>query len=327
MRLIPAHRTHGPIWVLIGTAAAPAVWGTTYLVATEMLPTGRPMLAAALRALPIGLVMAARTRALPEGGWWWKAVALGVLNVGAFQGLLFVAAFRLPGGMAATVGAIQPLVAAGLAAVFLGESFTPRAVLAGLAGIGGVALLVLQNEARLDPVGLAAALAATLAMATGVVLTKHWDRPVDLFTFTGWQLTIGGLILLPVALATEGLPSALSATNLAGFAWLGVVGTGVAYAFWFRGIDRLPVSMTSPLVLLSPLVATSLGWLALDQSLTPPQVAGAALVAIAVVGPQIRRGLGLSRWDGAWSSPITAGDGQTAGSAPVLPGTATSLSI
>ena len=41
------------------TALAPAAWGTTYLVTTELLPPGRPLLAGALRALPAGLVLAA----------------------------------------------------------------------------------------------------------------------------------------------------------------------------------------------------------------------------------------------------------------------------
>jgi len=270
------------------TALTPAVWGTTYFVATELLPTGRPMLAAAVRALPVGLAFVLWKRRLPEGAWWWRSALLGVLNIGAFFALLFVAAFRLPGGVAATAGAVQPLVAAGLAAALLGEAFTRRTALAGTAGIIGVAMLVLGPEAALDPVGVAAAIGGTLSMATGVVLTKHWGRPVDLVTFTGWQLTAGGLFLLPILLLSEGLPSEITSTNVAGFAWLAVVGTGSAYANWFRGIQALPVSMVSFLGLLSPLVATFVGWVALEQSLTPLQLCGGALVVAAVIAPQLR---------------------------------------
>ncbi len=273
--------------MVVTTAFTPAVWGTTYIVATELLPDGRPMLAAMVRALPVGLAFLLYTRRLPRGIWWWRAGVLGVLNIGAFQALLFVAAFRLPGGVAATAGAIQPLVAAVIAFLVLGEAFTRRTALAGLAGLVGVALLVIQPEARLDPVGLAAALGGTVSMAAGVVLTKHWGRPVDLITFTGWQLSAGGLVLVPVVLVSEGLPSTLTATNVAGFAWLGIVGTGLAYALWFRGIQALPIMITSFLVLLSPLVATVAGWIYLDQSLSPVQLVGAALVGMAVIAPTI----------------------------------------
>lgn len=263
------------------------VWGTTYLVATELLPAGRPLLAACVRALPVGLLFVLRTRRLPDGAWWWRATLLGTLNIGAFFALLFVAAFRLPGGVAATAGAVQPLIAAGLAAVVLGEAFTRRVALAGTVGIVGVGLLVLGPDAGLDPVGVAAALGGTVCMASGVVLTKHWGRPVDLVTFTGWQLSAGGLLLVPVVLAGEGLPTTLTAGNVAGFVWLAVVGTGLAYANWFDGIQRLPVNVVSFLGLLSPLVATIAGWLVLDERLTSVQFLGATLVLGAVVAPHL----------------------------------------
>ena len=147
-------------------------------------------------------------------------------------------------------------------------------------------MLVLQPGAALDPIGLLAAFAGTVSMATGIVLTKHWGRPVDLITFTGWQLTAGGLMLVPVLLIFEGLPQQLTFENAAGFLWLAIIGTGLAYALWFRGVGALPVAMTSFLVLLSPLVATILGWIALSEGLTPMQLSGMVLVAGAVVASQ-----------------------------------------
>ena len=267
-------------------ALAPMVWGSTYIVTTEFLPADRPLLVGALRALPAGLALLLMTRRLPWGQWWWRSLVLGTLNVGAFFALLFIAAFRLPGGVAATAGAISPIVVAALAAALLGEAFTRRTAIAGVAGVAGVSLLVLGPEAGLDPIGVAAALAGTLSMALGVVLTKRWGRPVGLLAATGWQLTAGGVVLLPVALLVEGAPPAYSLTNLAGTAWLTVVGTAVAYALWFQGIERLPVASVSFLALLSPVVATVLGWVVLGQSLTFLQMAGALLVGFAVVFPQ-----------------------------------------
>lgn len=273
---------------LLIAAFAPAVWGSTYLVTTEFLPPGRPLLTATLRALPVGLLLTLRARELPTGPWWWRSAVLGVLNIGAFFALLFVAAYRLPGGVAATAGAIQPLVVTGLAFVLLGEPLRRVTALAGATGVAGVALLVLGPEAALDPIGVAAALAGTLSMASGIVLTKRWGRPTGLLTATGWQLTAGGLALLPFAMLLEGPPPALTAGNLAAYAWLAIAGTGIAYVAWFRGIDRLPVSSVTFLALLSPMVATLMGWLALDQQLTPLQLAGVVLVSTAVVLPQLR---------------------------------------
>ncbi|NUS66228.1 MAG: EamA family transporter [Saccharothrix sp.] len=270
-------------WV---TAFAPAVWGTTYFVTTEYLPPDRPLLAGLLRALPAGLLLVAITRRLPSGDWWWRALVLGTLNIGVFLPLLFLAAYRLPGGVAATVGAVQPLVVAGLAVVLLGQRMTTRTALAGVAGIVGVALLVLRGDAGLDFVGVAAALGGAVAMAAGVVLSKRWTSPAPLLAVTGWQLVAGGLVLLPVTFLVEGMPPALTAANVGGFAYLGLIGGALAYALWFRGIRVLAATQVTFLGLLSPVVATGVGWLVLGQGLSVSQVIGAVVVLGALVVAQ-----------------------------------------
>jgi probable blue pigment (indigoidine) exporter len=273
--------------VLTLTALTPMAWGTTYVVTTEFLPPGRPLLAGLLRALPAGLLLLAATRRLPRGDWWWRAAVLGALNIGFFFPLLFAAAYRLPGGLAAVLGAAQPLVVAGLTVLLLTERVRLRTVLAGLFGAAGVALAVLTASARLDAAGIVAGLAGTASMALGLTLTKRWGRPeVSLLTATGWQLTAGGLILVPVTLLFEGVPAGLSWANVGGYAYLSLIGTLLAYTNWFRGLERLPAAQASLLGLLSPLVATVLGWAVLDQRLTPVQVGGMLLAFGAVVWGQ-----------------------------------------
>ena len=97
------------------TMVAPAAWGTTYIVTDQFLPPGRPLFAATVRALPVGLVLLAMRRRLPTGIWWWRAVVLGVCNIGLFFPLIFLAAYHLPGGLAATVQAASPLAVMALA--------------------------------------------------------------------------------------------------------------------------------------------------------------------------------------------------------------------
>lgn len=270
------------------TALAPAAWGTTYAVTTELLPPGHPLFAALMRALPAGLLGLALTRVLPRGAWWWKTAVLGVLNIGALFPLLFVAAERLPGGVAATLGAAQPLLVAGLAIAVLHDRPTAWRWTWGVLGVLGVGLVVLGPHARLDAVGVLAGLGGTAGMAGGIVLTKRWGRPPGAgpLTLAGWQLTAGGLLLLPLALAFEGVPRHLDASAAAGYLWLGSMGGLIAYTLWFRGIGRLPVGASAPLVLLSPLVAAAVG-IALGESLTLWQTLGFVLALGALLAAQL----------------------------------------
>jgi probable blue pigment (indigoidine) exporter len=258
-------------------------WGTTYVVTTELLPADRPLLAGLLRALPAGLLLLAIGRELPHGRWIARAFVLGALNIGLFFALLFLAAERLPGGVAATVGAMQPLLVAALAWPLLREAPGRVRIGAAVVGAAGVALLVLRSDATLDTLGLLAALGGTLSMTLGTLLTKRWGRPAGLLSFTAWQLLAGAVMLVPATLAIEGTPQSLSGENVAGFAYLTLVGTALAYVLWFWGLGRMPAAVAALLPLLSPVVALIVGVTVSGESLTAAQVAGAALVLGAVI--------------------------------------------
>ncbi len=267
---------------LLLTALAPAIWGSTYVVTTLMLPQDYPLTVAMLRALPAGVLLLLAVRQLPQGIWWLRAFILGALNFSVFWALLFVAAYRLPGGVAATLGAIQPLVVILLARTLLGTPVRSLSVLAALGGLGGVALLVLTPKAALDPVGIAAGLTSAVSMALGTVLSRRWQPPVSALTFTSWQLTAGGLLLVPLAFAAEPALPPLTTLNVLGIAYLGLIGAALTYVLWFRGVARLEPAVVSSLGFLSPISAVLLGWGLLGQRLNAAQIAGMAIVVASV---------------------------------------------
>ncbi|WP_448207823.1 EamA family transporter [Azospirillum sp. sgz302134] len=270
---------HPPSWAdILVTALAPAIWGSTYIVTTELLPPDRPFTAALLRCLPAGLVLVLASRCLPGAGQWGRLAVLSALNIGVFQALLFVGAYRLPGGLAAVVGAIQPLLVMALAWAVDRRRPVPLAVGAAALGVAGMAVLLLSPGASWDPVGIAASLAGAGCMAAGTFLARRWRTEMPVLAFTGWQLLAGGLMLAPVAwLADPPLP-ALSVTQALGYGYLSLVGALVAYALWFRGVARLPSVAVSSLGLLSPLTAVVLGWALLGQAMTGASLAGLAMV-------------------------------------------------
>jgi probable blue pigment (indigoidine) exporter len=268
------------------TLVAPVAWGSTYVVTENLLPPDRPLFAAVVRALPVGLAIVVARRRLPRGSWWWRSLVLGTCNMGLFFALLFTAAYRLPGGIASTVTAMSPLAVMLLAAAMIRERPSVAGLAGGVVGVAGVGLLVLRSDAAIDPVGLLAAIGAVLVSGLGFVLLKRWERPVDLITLTGWQLTAAGLVLLPVALVVEGAPPHVSGTNVAGFVWLGVVGTGLAYVCWFHGLTHMTAGAAALLGLVNPVVGTTLGVVVMREGFGPAQLLGVLLVLGGVLAGQ-----------------------------------------
>ncbi len=249
------------------TALAPVIWGSTYIVTTTFLPPDRPFTAALLRCLPAGVLLSLFVRRLPARRDWGRLAVLAALNIGCFQALLFIAAYRLPGGVAAVVGAIQPLLVMAMAWSLDGARPARVAVGASVLGVFGMAALLLTPGAAWDALGIAAALAGAASMAAGTYLARRWRPDAPVLAFTGWQLLAGGLMLLPPALLLDPPLPALGGGQVLGYAYLCLAGALLAYALWFRGLSRLSPVAVSSLGLLSPLTAVILGWAVLGQSM------------------------------------------------------------
>lgn len=276
-------------WRVVALTALPAaMWGSTYAVTQAWLPPGRALFAATVRALPVGLLMLLWLRRLPRGDWWWRSFVLGGLNIGFFYALLFLAAYRLPSGLGATMVATAPMATIAAAWLLLGERPTRATALASVVGLVGVALLVLRNglDRPVDAVGLASGFGAVALAATGFVLTRRWAPPSDVLTVTTWQLVAGGLALLPVALVVEGPPPALDVPAVLALVYLGVLGSGLAYVLWFRGLALLGPTPTSIIGLVNPVVGVLVGVVFLGEPFGAVHLVATALILGSVLAAQ-----------------------------------------
>lgn len=268
------------------TAFAPLIWGSSYIVTTQFLANLDPLTISLLRALPAGLFLLCLVRQLPKGSWIPQMLLLGALNFSIFWSLLFFAAYRLPGGVAAIMGAVQPLIVIFAARALLGSPIRALSLIAVAAGCLGITLLIISPESKLDALGIIAGLLGSTSMALGTVLSRRWQPPVSALTFTAWQLTAGGLLLLPFVFWAPTQWSTITHTNVLGLGYLGLIGAGLTYVIWLRGIRKLQPSAVSILGFLSPISASLLGWLVLNETLTPVQGLGMVIVLISVFAGQ-----------------------------------------
>ena len=275
--------------IILLTMLTPLIWGSTYIVTTELLPPNQPFLAALLRVLPAGLILVAYTRILPKGKDWLKIAVLGILNVGLMQVMIFVAAYRLPGGLAAILAAIQPIIVMILMSVIAKAQLPKAAWIAGVTGFLGMSIMLYSPNMQVDMIGVIAALTGALSMACGTFFSRYWKVDLPLFAFTGWQLLFAGFFILPIFLVMEKWP-VMTATNVAGYIYLCLFGAVIAYILWFQGIKQLSPAIVSSLGLLTPVSAFFLGWIFLNQKLSWVSLVGLVIILSSIY--VVQRSLG-----------------------------------
>lgn len=270
----------------LATLLAPIAWGTTYVTITEFLPNDRPLFIAAFRIVPAGLALVAIGTLVRPGTRpardWRQLSLLGLFNFGLFFPLLIAAIYRLPGGVAASVGGIQPVLVALIGWRLVATKPSRFDLMIGGAAAIGVAMVVVRPGASIDPIGVLAAIAANISFSIGVVLTKKFDITEDRLTTTGLQMLLSATVIVPVALLIEGRPPTLSSRDIASGTYLSLVATAAAFVIWFNGIRRLPPQAPPILGLAAPITGATIGWIALNESLTVTQVAGFVVTISAI---------------------------------------------
>lgn len=258
---------------------APLLWGSTYAVVSLYLTDYSPYWVAVWRALPAGLLLLLLHPRMPPLPWG-KQFLLAFCNIAAFFALLFLAAFRLPGAVAGTLGATLPLVLMLLAWLQDGTRPSLKWLLLGLMGLAGV-LLLLNPSANLDPVGVACAMLATVLIGQSSRWMRHW--PVnDLLALTAWQLLLGGLMLIPFAWWLAGpmpLPDPASAPGLL---WLILLNTALGYWAWLWGLKHHGPEVMGMLALTNPMIAVSLGVLMVGETLDVSQWIGIGVILLSL---------------------------------------------
>lgn len=269
-------------WILI-TAIAPIAWGSTYYVTRHALPADAALWAGAIRCLPAGLLVLLIVRRLPRGSWWWRSFVLGALTVGGLNVLVYIVAQRLPTSLAATLMSTSAAAMMLLSWLLLRQRPRLLAVLGALVGIVGVVVMMGLGGGPVDGWGVAASVGAMLSSSLGFVLTAKWGAQVAPLTMTAWQLIAGSVVVVPFAVLFEGAPPALDPPALAGFAYVILVATALAYAAWFTGLARLPGSVVGVVGLLNPVTGVVLGVALAGEPFGVAQALGLVLVIAGVL--------------------------------------------
>ncbi|CAL9335853.1 hypothetical protein SUDANB58_00164 [Streptomyces sp. enrichment culture] len=287
---------------------ASVLWGTTGTAATfapEVGPLAIGAVAMGVGGLLQALVAASRIRReAPRLRAQRGVVLLGALSVGAYP-LAFYSSMHLAGVAAGTVVSIgsAPLASTLIERVVDGRRLTRRWMAGAALGLSGTVLLCAAEAggARSGPGARSAGetvLGVGLGLVAGLTYALYsWaahrliDRGVTSGAAMGTVFGIGGLLLMPVLLAT-GAPLLASWSNAAVGAYMAVVPMFTGYVLFGWGLAHVPASTATTLSLLEPAVAAVLAVLVVGERLPLPGWAGIALVVgcLAVLTTPTRTG-------------------------------------
>jgi drug/metabolite transporter (DMT)-like permease len=266
------------------------VWGSTYLAIRVMVETVPPLLGAGTRFTVAGgamvAVLSVRRPVRPTRAQLLSALVVGILLPSA-NAVVTVAEQEVPSGLAALLVASIPLWVI-LLRRGVGEAVSPASVGAVLVGFAGVALLLRPGEqsGEATVLGLAACVGAAAMWATGSFASPRLRLPSDPLVSTGWQMLLGGLVCVAFGLALgeapELDPASFSTRSVVALGYLIAIGSWVAFTAYAWLLQNAPISKVSTYAYVNPVVAIVLGWLILDEVITPVTLVGAAIIVVSV---------------------------------------------
>jgi drug/metabolite transporter (DMT)-like permease len=283
--------------VVLAWLALCMIWGSTWLFIKLGLRDLPPFTFVGIRfllaSIILSLVIYFRRIRLPQNRRDWQFIAwTGLLCVTVNFGLVFWAEQYVSSGLAALLNATLPFFGMLIAPHYLpAERITPAkigGVMLGMIGVGLIFSNQLSLQGMLSLLASIAIVGGALVAAYANVLIKLRGRHLDPIVLSTGQMLFGFPLLLVVGVIAEGNPLHLHWTPLAlaSLFYLTIIGSCVAFILYFWMLQRLAVTKALVLLLVTPLVAVTLGKLVNNEVLTWRLLAGGVCI-IAGVGATI----------------------------------------
>ncbi len=214
---------------------------------------------------------------------WGRLVLISLVNLTAWNIFSVYGVGMMASGRASILGYTMPIWGVLLSTWVLGERFTPRRALGVAFGMAGVVLLIAAEFRALEqaPLGALLMICAAISWAVAMVLIRKWASRMPTTSFTAWQMVIGVLPILAIALVVEeGSFNALALAPgpLGGVLYNMTVAFGFCYWAWMKIAQNAPVGVSSLASLMVPVVGVFSGALVLGETPRWTDYAALALV-------------------------------------------------
>lgn len=275
--------------------AVPAIWGGTFVAGKHVVSVFSPLMGSFARYVIacVALLVAAFAleRGLPKltARQWLATFVLGALGVFAYNLFFMGALERLPASRAALIIALNPVITISISALVLGEKLSPRRWLGVAIALTGVWIVISRGELASianSGIGLGELLmfGAVTSWALYTVIGRRVLGGLTPLAATNYA-ALWGTLLLGI-LAAPHLPelrlAQFDGRMLTSLLYLGVLGTAVAFVWYYTSIKRCGAAIASIFNNLVPVFGVAISVLVLGEELLPSMLIGGA-IAIAGV--------------------------------------------
>ncbi len=205
----------------------------------------------------------------------WLAAVLGAIDLG------------ISAGLAAFITALQPIMTGSLSASFTGERVSSKQWIGLVLGLLAVVLVINDKvalggtlTAYLLPFFAVAAISVASLIDRQTELGRDQAPPVVLTTFVHCAASL--LVLFPLAFVLEGFEARFTGGLIFAVFWLAIIVSLAAYGLMFVLLRKMPAANVASLTYLSPPVTMLIAYLAFGEALSPIDLFGLAIAAIAV---------------------------------------------
>jgi drug/metabolite transporter (DMT)-like permease len=258
--------------IKVGVTSVPPIWFgcLRYIIAACCL---------------FALVTARRELALPPRSDWPLVIVSGTLQMGAYSALTGFALTILPPGRASVLAFSTPIWVVPLAAWWLHERVSRRALLGtatGLLGVLAIAAPSLHLDGKAQILAYAMLMGAAAAWAISIVFVRGHRFSATALALAPWQMLVAAALLFPLALVTEGPLPSVGMKGMAALAYVGPVATAFAYWAVVEAGRRFPASTMSMALLATPSLGILISALTLGETIGISLIAGVVLIGAGI---------------------------------------------
>ena len=211
------------------------------------------------------------------------AALIGILQFTISYGAVYWAEQYISSGLASVLFTTMPLFVALFAGILLkNENLTPMRLFGMIVGIGGVAVIFLENlgiDEVISSTVLMVMMLSPISASLSIVITKkhiHTFKPLFL---NGASMIIGGLFTLLIHFIFDSSsPVVWSVSSVSALLYLSIIGSALAFGIYFWMLQHTQAITVSMVVIVSPVIAVYLGAAILAESLSALQIVGSVFV-------------------------------------------------